>query len=257
MSATYIPPRRAAYPSAAGPVAPGRALKPPAPRHALFVLGEALLLIPALVLAAIVARHPAPLPGDVGLTIDEQRLLLPHRLLTQALDAVSTINWPLPSAITLIAVTVLLVVMRRRVAAAVGLLVAALADGSSFLTNQLVRRPRPSGHGIHVLQHITNYFSFPSGHVIHALAFFGFLLFVTYKVRRRAAWLWLVRLALLLLIVLMAPSRVLEGEHWPSDVLEGLLYGAFWLVLGIHVYAWIRRRWPHLLGRHEEPAATS
>ena len=231
------------------------AVQPPAVRHPRFVIGEVLLLVPALALAAVVERHPAPLPGDVGLTLAEQHLLLPHRLLAQAIDAVSTINWPIPSAITLVVVTVVLLILRRRLAAVVALVTAGLADGASFLTNEIVRRPRPSGHGLHVLQHITNYFSFPSGHVVHALAFFGFLVFLTYQVVRPAAWLWLVRLVLIVLIVLMAPSRVLEGEHWPSDVLEGLLYGAFWLVLGIHAYLWAQRRWPRLPGRHEQTVA--
>lgn len=250
MSATFRPTGQTVSRGAAH----GRAAQPPAVRHPHFAIGEALLLAPALALAAVVARHPGPLPGDVGLTLAEQHLLLPHWLLAQAIEGVSTINWPIPSAITLVAVTVVLLILRRRLAAVVALVTAGLADGASFLTSELVRRPRPSGHGLQVLQHITNYFSFPSGHVVHALAFFGLLLFLTYQVVRPTAWLWLVRLVLIALIVLMAPSRVLEGEHWPSDVLEGLLYGAFWLVLGIHAYLWARRRWPRLLGRHEQAA---
>jgi membrane-associated phospholipid phosphatase len=35
---------------------------------------------------------------------------------------------------------------------------------------------------------------------------------------------------------------VLEGEHWPSDVLGGWLYGVFWLILGLHVYSARRRQ---------------
>lgn len=220
--------------------------------HAPFIAGEVLIVVLATVLAVLVAHHPAPLPGDAGLALAEQHLILPHAVLTQALDAVSTINWPLPSAISLVVVTIVLLLLRRRLAAGMALLVAGLADGSSYLTNEIVRRPRPSDHVLHVLQHIKNYYSFPSGHVIHALAFFGFLVFVTYLARHPAAWVWVVRVVLVLLIVLMAPSRVLEGEHWPSDVLEGLLYGAFWLVAGIHAYRWAWQRWPRLRGRHEQ-----
>jgi membrane-associated phospholipid phosphatase len=74
------------------------------------------------------------------------------------------------------------------------------------------------------------------------VAFFGFVLFLTWRMRRPALPLWPVRAVLIALIVLMGPSRVLEGEHWPSDVLGGLLYGAFWLILGLHVYAWAGHR---------------
>ncbi len=221
-------------------------------RHGLFAGGELLLLVLALALAVVVHGHPTPLPGDVGASLAVQRALLPHHTLTAALDEVSTINWPIPSAIVLAAIVVVLLVLRRWLDVIVAVAVSALADGSSYLTNSIVRRPRPLGHGLHILRHITNYFSFPSGHVIHAMAFFGILLFLTYRTRRPAApWLWLVRLVLVVLIVLMGPSRVLEGEHWPSDVLEGLLLGAFWLVLGIHAYNWASRRYPRFLGRGE------
>lgn len=216
--------------------------------HVRFAFGELLLWALALALAVIVHGHPAPLPGDVGLARGLQHLLLPHRVLTGLLDAVSAINWPTPSGITVAALLVVLLVLRRWLDAILALVTSVLADGSSYLTNEIVRRPRPADHGLFILQHITRYFGFPSGHVIHAVAFFGFVLFLTYQTGRPAGWLWPVRLTLLAVIVLMGPSRVLEGEHWPSDVLEGLFVGAFWLVLGIHVYGTAGRRWPHLLG---------
>jgi len=123
-----------------------------------------------------------------------------------------------------------------------------------------VQRPRPDGYGVHVLRHITNYFSFPSGHVVHAFAFFGFLLFLslrswsptTGRAQSSRLWpwaLWAIKVVLIALIVLMGPSRVLEGEHWPSDVVGGALTGAFWLVLGAHLYLWAERRWPRLRPR--------
>lgn len=255
MASTQTPPARGArYNDDLSTSA--RDLRPASPgiRHAAFVAGEAVLFILAMALAVIVDRHPAPLPGDAGAAVAEQHAILPHHLLTGALDAVSTINWPLPSAITLAVVVVLLILIGRRLAAAIALLGAGLADGSSYLTNEIVRRPRPTGHGLHVLQHIANYYSFPSGHVIHALTFFGFLLFLSYQARRAGAWLWPIRIVLIALIVLMGPSRVLEGEHWPSDVLEGLFYGAFWLLIAIHAYRWAEWRWPRLRGRHEQAA---
>ncbi len=222
-----------------------------------FVVGEVVLLIAALALAIVVKARPAPLPGDVGVAVGWQHLLLPHHLLTAAVEDVSAIAWPVPQGVALAGVTLVLLALRRWVAALLALLTAGLADGSSYLIAEFVRRPRPDGHGLRVLNHIAHYYSFPSGHVVHACAYFGFLLFVTTTLRARSArearWasplLFLARAVLLALILLMGPSRVLEGEHWPSDVLEGVLYGLFWLVLVIHAYRWAEARWARLSGR--------
>src|SRR5438094_5614717 len=87
--------------------------------------------------------------------------------------------------------------------------------------NAIVHRPRPAGFGVVVDRHITGYYSFPSGHVEHALAILGMVVFLSFQVRRPAPWLsavlWVVRIVLLADIVLMLPARLLAGEHWPSD----------------------------------------
>ena len=49
-------------------------------------------------------------------------------------------------------------------------------------------------------------------------------------------WVGPMRVVLLLLI---APPRLLEGEHWTTNVLGGMIYGCFWLVGVISIYHWV------------------
>lgn len=68
--------------------------------------------------------------------------------------------------------------------------------------------------------------NYPSGHVTYATSLFGIL-----------AWLALARgarktfLVMTLLIIGMGPFRILDGVHWPSDVLAGYALGAAWTIL--------------------------
>jgi membrane-associated phospholipid phosphatase len=218
-------------------------------QHPGFVAGEALLLALFVLLTLAVLAHPGPLPGDYGLELDFQHWLRPHHTITSAIDAATTITWPIPSAIIVASVFVVLLVLRRWLDALVVILLPALSNGSAYLINALIHRPRPAGHGLYVAQHLTVSFSYPSGHVIQAVVFYGFLVFLTFQIRHPMPWLWLLRLLFLVLIGVMGPSRIAEGEHWPSDVLAALLYGAFWLILAIHFYVWAGVRWPRLRGR--------
>jgi undecaprenyl-diphosphatase len=217
------------------------------------VSGEAALLTGLLVLAFIVKRHPGPLPGDVGVEVDLQHALLPHKLITSVVEAVSTLNWPIPSVITLAVVVLIFLLLKRWLDILIVIITAALTDESSYLFNQWIRRPRPTDHGLHILSKIQHFYSFPSGHVVHATAVFGLFLFLSTQIRRpvHPVLIGAIRLLLVGGIILMPISRMLEGEHWPTDVLGGLLYGAFWLVIAAHVYLWTRNRWPRLLARDE------
>jgi undecaprenyl-diphosphatase len=223
------------------------------PRHVLFLVGEAIVLLLLLALAVVVRSHPGPLPGDAAVEVDVQRALLYRGPMTGGLEMISTLNWPVPTIVTLAAITVVFLFLRRWLDIIVVLVVAGISSVATLALSDWVQRPRPSGHGVHPLQHITSTYSFPSGHVTYAVGVLGLFLFLTWQVRRPVhPWLvWLVRVVLVVVIVLMPVSRVLEAEHWPSDVLAGALDGLFWLVLFAHLYLFARSRWPVLLARDE------
>jgi undecaprenyl-diphosphatase len=102
-------------------------------------------------------------------------------------------------------------------------------------TKILVARPRPSPVLVGVWSDIQSG-SYPSGHVMYYVEFFGFLIFLIASgaVLRRHKWLALSCLGGL--VVLVGPSRVYLGAHWASDVLGALLGGTGWLILMIATY---------------------
>jgi membrane-associated phospholipid phosphatase len=70
---------------------------------------------------------------------------------------------------------------------------------------------------------------FPSGHVATFIAVLGFAAFVAYRrlspsTARRAPVA-----VVTVLTALMCFARTYSGQHWPSDVLAGLLLGGLWL----------------------------
>jgi len=229
-------------------------------RHADYlpvVYGQLFTLLAAAVLFLVVWHHRGPLQGEIGVTLDLQHAIL-HTPFAGPIELVSTIGWPIPAAITIGCIVAVLLVLRRWLDAIILIPTAVVTSLSNLYTADFVRRPRPQGHGIWIEQHVKNYFSFPSGHVVVVTAIWGFVFFLTFQSRyRTAAWMWIPRIIALVLIVVMPISRVLEGEHWLTDVLEGFLYGVFWLLLAIQIYRWGSARFPGLLSKEERAQAGS
>jgi undecaprenyl-diphosphatase len=106
------------------------------------------------------------------------------------------------------------------------------------LLKEAVERPRPTPDLVRVSEHLSS-FSFPSGHVVTALALFGLLFLLVPVVVR-----WpLPRLALqgfcLFVVLGMGPASVYTGAHWASDVLGSYVLGVLYLALVLRYY----RRW--------------
>ena len=113
------------------------------------------------------------------------------------------------------------------------------ADLANAGLSSLVARPRPNGIQIQVFANLGQH-SFPSGHVTHVVTFYGFLLYLTFRFERdHPRWtplLWGVRVICLYFLIFIGPSRVLEGAHWPSDVLGSYLLASLMLVIAIALY---------------------
>ena len=105
---------------------------------------------------------------------------------------------------------------------------------SASLLNSVLKnwisRPRPSAD-LHIVS--AESFSYPSGHAMSAMAFYGFLIYITVLYVKPPALKWILSLTLAVLITAIGASRVYLGVHYPSDVIAGFLAGATWLIICI------------------------
>jgi undecaprenyl-diphosphatase len=200
------------------------------------------LTIPLVALAfAFLAVAAMVHDGSVLLTWDEPvtRALLDLR--SSTLDGVVKSLSGLGGITVVIVVLVVLVflVWQECRSLALALLAASVARPLlEWALKELVNRPRPqlgqlvAGKGA----------SFPSGHVMAAVAVWGLLPPVVAVVSgRRSAWWWSVGISATIIAV-VAFSRVYLGVHWLSDVVGALLLGALYL-LGVEwLLDWHHRR---------------
>ena len=102
---------------------------------------------------------------------------------------------------------------------------------------QLWLRPRPSDELVEVIGDSPAGYSFPSGHTLLYVSFFGFLLYWSYTFvrpgRLRRALVW----SFGILVGLIGLSRVYLGHHWASDVLASYALGLAWLLILVQLYA--------------------
>jgi membrane-associated phospholipid phosphatase len=217
----------------------------------IFVIGFIVLTISAF----FVHAHPRPYPIDLQVTDEVQALALPTSFVS-FIDFFSAVNDPTPSLIALGAWLVGLVIIgliaRLRskspvkwFESAIGIIATVgIASGINYIYNVLVARPRPGSFGEHIriVLHRPEH-SFPSGHTEHDVAYYGFLLFLsftppvsTWKYR----WLLIpFQIYCVIDILSIGFSRIYEGEHWLTDVLAGYVSGAIWLLMCIFFYRWI------------------
>lgn len=76
-------------------------------------------------------------------------------------------------------------------------------------------------------------FSFPSGHTFAAVVFYGILTYLLLKIAKNKWQKILIVLGGMLIIFMVAFSRVFIGAHWPTDVLASFAAGSTWLAISI------------------------
>lgn len=78
-------------------------------------------------------------------------------------------------------------------------------------------------------------YSFPSGHAMAALGFYGFIIYIIYHLNlsKRIKYLFIVLLSIL--IILIGLSRIYLGVHYASDVIAGYLASLAYLIIYITI----------------------
>jgi undecaprenyl-diphosphatase len=126
-------------------------------------------------------------------------------------------------------------------------LVLATDEIFSYLGKLLIHRDRPANP-----VYLEHSFSFPSGHAMVAIIFYGFLAYVL--IRHAKSWKQKVNIFFGGLVVILAIgfSRLYLGVHYVSDVWGGYLLGFLLLTTLIALYEW--RQWRKGSVEHEHVA---
>ena len=99
------------------------------------------------------------------------------------------------------------------------------------LIKRILQRPRPTEYRI---IEETGY-SFPSGHSMISMAFYGYLIYLIYKYVKNKYIKWISIILLSILICVIGISRIYLGVHYTSDVLGGFLISISYLIIYISV----------------------
>ena len=114
------------------------------------------------------------------------------------------------------------------------------AAGAADVLKSITHRPRPLPPDVRVVVARLGGSSFPSGHVLTYVAIYGFAAHLATTLIRPRRLRIATAAPLLGLVVLVGPSRVYLGHHWPTDVLASYLLGFAWLTGLITLHARLR-----------------
>lgn len=100
-----------------------------------------------------------------------------------------------------------------------------LALALNQVMKAIVQRPRPEGFRLTE----DSGFSFPSGHSMIAMAFFGLLVWFVWRYEKDRVRRALIIVALCVIIAMIGISRIYLGVHFASDVIGGFCLSLVWL----------------------------
>lgn len=158
-----------------------------------------------------------------------------YELLTKNMSSFSTTFFKcitnFGSALYLIIITLLLLLLKNKKIAFASAINLAVSFGFNQLLKAVFSRARPSG--ISLIKE-TGY-SFPSGHAMVSMAFYGFLIYLIYKSNWKKQHKIICITLLSILILAIGLSRIYLGVHYASDIIAGFSMGIVYLSIFISV----------------------
>lgn len=104
---------------------------------------------------------------------------------------------------------------------------ACIASSLNFIIKNIIQRERPIG--FRLIEE--SGYSFPSGHSMTSMAYYGLLIYFIYKYIKSTKVKILCITAISILIICIGLSRIYLGVHYTSDVLGGFFLAISYLIV--------------------------
>jgi len=185
------------------------------------------LFVVFLFLTALVYVFPHSIPIDREFSEEVQEYQ--HPFLDSFMKAVSAVG-VFPYSVVMVLLTALLFFLLKFKKEAIYILATLLSGLVSSSLKIIINRPRPTADIVRIIGE-TKRQSFPSGHVLFYVVFFGFIAMLMYYLKSLPNGFRIVFGAISLFFIFTVPfSRVYLGAHWFTDVLGGFLFGLLCLL---------------------------
>jgi len=210
-------------------------------RHRRLLWRAVVFALPIALILAVLAAYVSYFSLDLSITRELQEMSNP--IFRGFMIGVSWFGNNRHGVVITVLVTVALLLMRLKIEARMLLISSAVGEVVDFLIKTIVGRPRPTVDLVSVYTNL-NSKSFPSGHVFHYVALYGFLFYLAYVLMPKSILRTILLIVCASLVSLVGISRMYLGEHWASDVVGAYLFGTVWLLVVIDFYWKMKIRQP-------------
>lgn len=149
--------------------------------------------------------------------------------LTGIMEGFSSLSSPIVIAVMFLMVAAFAPGRRPGMCAALNLV---CVVGINQVLKYIVQRPRPDG--FRLVSEVG--YSFPSGHSMVSMAFYGLCAWMVWTYERDRIMRWVCCLSFAAIVVVVGISRVYLGVHYFSDVVAGFCVSLAWLAIYTKVF---------------------
>lgn len=189
-------------------------------RNTLIII-LSFLIIAFIALSIFIAQNPI-LPFDIRISLFVQK----HQAdwidkVMLAISFFGELPWSLLSVLTVAAIFYWQKFKRE------GLFVASILMSGLIILGikNIINRPRPTAFYVRLVE-VNRFQSYPSGHVLSYVLFFGFVIILMNRLKSiPKTTRTVVTYLSAFLMIMITPSRIYLGAHWFTDTLGGFLLG--------------------------------
>lgn len=196
-------------------------------RKRILIILISVLLLGFLILTGIILAFPHSL---LDREFSEEVQKYQHPGLDAIMKAISAVG-VFPISLIMVLITAAIFYMFKYKKEALFICFTLISGLVSASLKILIDRPRPTESMVRIVEKAQNQ-SFPSGHVLFYVLFFGFLALLMYYLKTVPKVIRFLTGGISLFLVFSVPfSRVYLGAHWFTDVLAAFFLGMICLII--------------------------